>query len=123
MLQLRQRQIEPDVVVVEIAGQIILGRECQQVEWLIDELIGAGRTRIVFDLSDLSHVDSTGIGILVTSSGKVGAAGGELRLAALQPRIVALMKTTKLDRILRFYPTAAAAAENFNPAEQDTFGG
>jgi anti-anti-sigma regulatory factor len=39
------------------------------------------------------------------------AAGGELRLASLQPRIAELMKITRLDQIWHFYPTAVAAAE------------
>ena len=113
MPQIQQQQIEPDIVVVRIAGRITLGRECQQVEWAIDELIRNSRKKVVFDLSELEYVDSTGIGIIVMCSGKMSAAGGELRLASLQPRVAELMRVTKLDRIMIFYPTAAAAAENF----------
>ena len=117
MPEIQQTQIEPDVVVIALSGQIVLGRECQRVEWAIEGLIKDGRKKVVFDLSNITYLDSTGIGIIVTCCGKMAAAGGELRLAALQPRITQVMKVAKLDHIMTFYPSAAAAAENFTIAE------
>jgi anti-anti-sigma factor len=57
-----------------------------------------------------------GVGILVMCSGKMTRAGGELRMASLQPRIAELIKITRLDQIFRLYPTAAVAIENFEIA-------
>ena len=116
MPELRTSQIEPDIVVVHIGGRITLGRECQQVEWAVETLISERKKKVVFDLSDLGYIDSTGIGIIVMCRGKMEAAGGELRLASLQPRILELMKMTHLDQIMQFYQTAAAAAANFDLA-------
>jgi len=112
--QIQTTQIEPDIVLVQISGQLTLGRDCQQVEWTIDGLIRDSQKKVVFDLSELSFADSTGIGIIVMCCGKMRNAGGELRLASLHPRIADLMKLTKLDRIMHFYPTTAAAAESFD---------
>jgi anti-sigma B factor antagonist len=113
MPTLHRTRIEPDIEVVVVSGQIILGRECQHVEWTIAELIRDGRKKVVFDLSNLTHVDSTGVGILITCCGKMSEAGGELRLAALQPRVREVMRVSKLDRIFSFYPSAELAAEGF----------
>ena len=114
MPQIKRKQIEPDIVLLEISGRITLGFECQDVEWAVEGLIRDGEKRVIFDLSGLSYVDSSGIGILVMCSGKMRAAGGELRLASLQPKVAELMKTTKLDLVFQLYPTAAAAAEHFD---------
>ena len=114
MPRIQKKQIEPDIVLLDISGRITLGRECQDVEWAVDELIRDSKKKVVFDLSGLDYLDSTGIGILVMCCGKMTAAGGELRLASLQPRIAELMKITRLDQIWHFYPTATAAAENFD---------
>jgi anti-sigma B factor antagonist len=114
---LHRTQIEPDIEVVAVSGQIVLGRECQRVEWAIEELIREGKKRVVFDLSNLTHVDSTGVGIIVSCCGKMTAAGGELRLAALQPRVTEVMRITKLDRIIQFYPSATMAAQDFTISE------
>lgn len=118
MPQLQKTAIAPDVTLIEVIGQITLGRECQQVEWLVEELIRAGQAKIVFDLSKLDYLDSTGIGIVVTCSGKADAAGGQLRLACLQPKVADLMRVTKLNRIMTFYPTVNDALQGLGtPSE------
>ena len=81
---------------------------CSGVE---DDLIRDRRVKVVFDLSKVDYVDSTGIGILVMCWGRTKRAGGELRLASLQPRITELMQMTRLDQILLFYPTVASAID------------
>ena len=111
--QIQRTQIDPDVTVLQIAGRITLGRECQVVEWAVDDLIKNGTRKVVFDLAQLEFIDSTGVGIIVMSTGKMSAAGGELRIAALQPRVAELMRVTKLDRIMVFYPTVADAVDGF----------
>ena len=114
MPQIKRKRIEPDIVLLEISGRITLGRECQDVEWAVEGLIRDSEKKVVFDLSELNYVDSSGIGIIVMCCGKMRVAGGEVRLASLQPRVAEVMKVTKLDQIMQFYPTAAAAAENFD---------
>jgi anti-sigma B factor antagonist len=115
-VRIQTTPIEPDIVLVQITGRISLGRDCEDVEWTVDQLIRDNRTKVVFDLSELDYVDSMGVGILVMCSGKLTRAGGELRMASLQPRIAELIKITRLDQIFRLYPTAAVAIENFEIA-------
>ena len=115
-MRIEQKPVEPDIVMVQISGGISLGRECQTVEWTVDDLIRDNKKKVVFDLSGLDHMDSSGIGIIVMCCARMKEAGGELRLASLQPRIAELMKVTRLDQIMRFYPTAAAAIEGFEVA-------
>lgn len=112
-MRIQQTPIEPDIMLVQITGRISLGRDCEDVEYAVDELIRANRKKVVFDLSQIDYVDSMGVGILVMCGGKMKAAGGELRLASLQPRIAELMKMTKLDQVFPFYSTAAAAIAQF----------
>ena len=116
MPQIQKKQIEPDIVLLHIYGRITLGRECQDVELAVDGLIRDEARKVVFDLSELNYIDSTGVGILVMCYTKMRKAGGELRLASLQPHIADLMKMTRLDSIMPAYPTVDAAVENFgNP--------
>jgi anti-sigma B factor antagonist len=115
--QIQKEAIEPDIVLLKISGRISLGRDCLDVEWAVDDLIRDQRKKVVFDLSGLEYLDSTGIGVLVMCSGKMSATGGQLRLASLQPRIAELMRVTRLDQIWHFYPTAADATQNFDIAQ------
>jgi anti-sigma B factor antagonist len=113
MLEIQTKQLAPDIVVLEIAGRITLGRESKQLEWAVETLVGEGRKKVIFDIAGVTNVDSTGIGIIVMSSGKLKQAGGELRVAGASPHVGEVMKTTNVDRIVVLHPTTAAAAAGF----------
>lgn len=90
-----------------------MGNLSQHVEWTVESLIRDNEKKIIFDLSRLDRIDSTGIGILVMCSSKLTRAGGELRVAGAQGIVEQALKLTNLDRILTLHRTAEAAAEKF----------
>lgn len=110
-LNIQKRLIEPDSVVVEIAGRIVAGPECQQIEWLISDLLSQDQKKIIFDISGVSSIDSSGVGIIVMCFGKMKKAGGDLRVAGAKGIVEEVLKMTKVDSIISLYPTAAAAVE------------
>ena len=116
MSNIQQTTIAPDIVVVELSGRLILGRESQQLELSLEELIASQHKKVVLDMSKLEYLDSTGIGIVVTSCGRMDTAGGVIRIAALQPKVEELMRTMKLDRILPIYATVDEALRGFVPS-------
>ncbi len=113
MLEIQTKQLAPDIVVLEIAGRITLGRESKQLEWAVESLVGEGRKKVIFDMAGVTNLDSTGIGIIVMSSGKLKKAGGELRVAGATAHVEEVMKMTNLDQIVGIHATAAAAAADF----------
>ncbi len=112
-LEVQRKRIEPDVVLVEIAGKVVYGSECQQIEWLIAELLEEGEKKIIFDISRVNRLDSTGVGIIVMCSGKVKEAGGELRVAGAEGHVKTVLQITEVDKILPLYATRAEALEGF----------
>ncbi|MGA7079992.1 MAG: STAS domain-containing protein [Terriglobales bacterium] len=113
MLEIQTKQLAPDIVVLEIAGKITLGRESKQLEWAVESLLGEGRKKVIFDIAGVTNVDSTGIGIIVMSSGKLKKAGGELRVAGATAHVEEVMKMTNVDQIVGLHATTAAAATGF----------
>lgn len=113
LLNIEKKRIGADIVVLEMNGRITLGRECQQVEWSVEELVKSGEKKMIFDIAKLQTIDSTGVGILVMCSAKLKKAGGELRLAGAQGFVENILKLTKVEMILPLYPTVDAAAQNF----------
>ncbi|HSC28231.1 MAG TPA: STAS domain-containing protein [Vicinamibacterales bacterium] len=63
MPEIQKSFVEPDITVMEVSGRITLGRECQRVEWAIEELIEGKQKKVVLDLSKVTYLDSAGIGI------------------------------------------------------------
>jgi anti-sigma B factor antagonist len=113
MLEIQTKCVPGDIVVLEITGRITLGRECKQLEWATDTLVREKRKKIIFDLTGVTHIDSTGIGIIVMSAGQVKAAGGELRVAGAAAHVEQVLKMTNVDQIVRLHPTTAAASAAF----------
>ena len=113
MLTITKRLVDPGIVVLEVSGTLTLGRDCQQVEWQLADLLRDNQTKVVFDLTELKQLDSTGIGIVVMCSGKLKKAGGELRIAGAAGMVENVLRMTSVDHIVRMFPTAAAATENF----------
>jgi anti-anti-sigma factor len=113
MLEIQTKQLPPDIVVLEITGKITIGRDCQHLEWTTENLVKENRKKISFDLTHVSHIDSTGIGIIVTSAGQVKEAGGELRLAGVNNHVEHILKMTNINKVVDWKPTVMEAAVGF----------
>jgi anti-anti-sigma factor len=117
MLEIQTKHLEPDIVVLEITGRITIGRECKQLEWATDTLVREKQEKkIIFDLTGVTHIDSTGIGIIVMSAGQVKQAGGELRLAGVNKHVEQVLQLTSVDKLVTWTPTVMEAAAGFGEA-------
>jgi anti-sigma B factor antagonist len=113
MFEIRRKHIEPDVFVMQPVGRVIMGRPCQELEWLMDELVRGNVRKVVLDLSEVERVDSTGIGVIVTSSAKMRKAGGELRVSGARGMVHDMVYTANIHRIIPFFERMEDAAASF----------
>ena len=102
------------VELVSLHGSMTLGRDSQAVESTIDDMVATHRTRVIIDLQGVSFVDSAGLGILVSCHGKLHSAGGQLRLAGLNDRVLNVLKITKVDTVLHIDAAVADALRALN---------
>jgi anti-anti-sigma factor len=68
-----------------------------------------GASRLVLDLADVSFCDSGGLSLFLDLHRDTAARGGSLRLARVQPTVLAVIHATNLDRLLHLDPTVEAA--------------
>ncbi len=113
LLNIDKQQAANGVTVLKISGRISLGRDSQQIEWQVNDLLKANQNRVVFDLTDVHHMDSTGIGILMMCSARLKKAGGDLRVAGAQGLVGDVLRLTKVDAILGMHATADEAVKAF----------
>ena len=92
----------------------MMGNDSRQVEWGISELLGEGIKKVIFDLSKLESIDSTGVGILVMCEAKLRKAGGALRISGPAGIVNDTLLLTHVDRLVPFFPTASAAAQDLS---------
>ena len=113
MLEIQTKRSFPNIVILEMAGRIVLGRDCKQVEWTTENLLRENEKKVVFDLSSVTHVDSTGIGIIMMCAGHLRRAGGELRLAGAAGHVEEVLKMTNVHQTIPLHATAGDAAAGF----------
>ncbi len=110
MLRIAERQVAPDITVVELSGRLALGGDSQSVETLVDELVTRGSKRVVLDMSGLDSVDSTGISVVALAAGRMRQAGGKLAVVATpEGRVSHLLHMTQMNAIVNVAPDATAA--------------
>ena len=96
------------VAVLSAAGEIDHDSRLT-LEDAADAALQGGRHRLVIDLAGVTFCDSGGLSLFVDLHKKTTALGGELRLAAVQPAVTAVLLATNLDRLLPLHPTAVEA--------------
>ncbi len=114
LLQLLKSHPAPDICLLGFSGKLLMGKESREEEGRVSELLGKGMKKIIFDLSKLDSIDSTGIGIIVMCGGKAKKAGGEVRIAGPEGLVKDTLVMTHVDRLVRIFPTVDEAAQNFS---------
>ena len=110
--KLTPRQVG-DVVVVDVSGRITLGEGSSNLREGIRELLNKGSRKILLNLGDVSYIDSSGIGELVSAYTSVTNQGGQLKLLNLTKRVKDLLQITKLYTIFDVYDDEGHAVTSF----------
>lgn len=111
-VKLTTRQVG-DVTVVDAAGRITLGEGSSALREQIRELAANERRKILLNLADVSYIDSSGIGELVSGFTTVHNHGGSLKLLGLTKRVKDLLQITKLYTVFEVHDDEAAAVRSF----------
>jgi anti-sigma B factor antagonist len=90
--------------VVAVSGEIDVASADAMRERL-NQLVSAGRTSLVVDLTAVQFMDSTGLGVLVGTLKKVRGAGGSLDLVIDGDRLLRLFRLTSLDQVFTIHAT------------------
>ena len=105
-------EIVGDVMIVDLPSEEIDASNAPQLKL---ELAGVveSRTKVVFDLSRVRFVDSSGLGAFLSCLRKVSGNGGELKLCCLQKSVRAVFELVRMDRVFDLHPTRASAVAAF----------
>jgi anti-sigma B factor antagonist len=102
-----------EVVVIDVSGRITLGEGSSNLREGIRELMGKGSRKILLNLGEVSYIDSSGIGELVSAFTSVANQGGQLKLLNLTKRVRDLLQITKLYTVFDVYDDEAKAVGSF----------
>jgi anti-sigma B factor antagonist len=88
--------------VVTVTGELDIYAAPRLRGALVD-LVQAGTHRVVVDTSNVTFIDSTGIGVLIGALKRLRAADGELRVVASAEPVLRMLRVTGLHRVFATY--------------------
>ena len=109
---------ERDVAIVDATGRLVHGEANYELRELIAGLLGHGYLRILVNLADVTYVDSSALGALISAQRDAQSSGGELRLANAGRRMRDILQLTKLCVVFAVYPSEETGLASFGAAKE-----
>jgi len=106
------RQID-GVSIVDLSGRITLGEGSTMLRDIVRDMIAKGNKNILLNLGDVTYIDSSGIGELVSAFTTVRNGGGELKLLNLTKKVHDLLQITKLYTVFDIKDDETSAIQSF----------
>ncbi len=101
------------VTVVDMSGRITLGEGSVILREAVKDLVAKGQKKILLNLGDVTYIDSSGIGELVSAFTSVRKEGGELKLLNLTKKVHDLLQITKLYTVFDIKDDESKAIQSF----------
>ncbi len=111
-LKTSTRQVN-GVTILDCSGRITLGEGSVTLRDSVRDLLAKGDKKILLNLADVSYIDSSGIGEMVSAFTTVRNQGGELKLLNLTKKVHDLLQITKLYTVFDVKDDEAAAVKSF----------
>ena len=102
-----------DVAVLDLKGRIRISGGTLALHRSIRCLVDEGKTKILLNLSSVTHIDSIGLGELISSHVTLSNRGGEIKLIHLTELVHDLMTITKLLTVFDVYDNEPDALASF----------
>ena len=112
-MQIAEREAG-NVTVLDISGQITFTQGDLVFKDKIHSLVHQGHKNILVNLANVTHVDSAGLGELVSAYTTAARAGGSMKLVNLTKRLTDLLTITKLLTVFDTFDSEQEALKTFN---------
>ena len=99
-------------VVLTLSGPTLDAGSAKAFKSDVSSLIESHK-KVIFDLSELEFVDSSGLGAILSCLRQLNARGGDLKLSAMSKPVRTLFELVRMHRIFDIYNTKEEAAAAF----------
>jgi anti-sigma B factor antagonist len=100
-------------VIVMEAPEKLNHSEAQAFLAELQPLLQSDRPRVVLDCSQVQHMDSAGIEMLLSCMAEAMKRDGDIKLASLSPASAAILELMRVDRLFEVFDTAEEATRSF----------
>ncbi len=107
------QNVNKGVLVLSLEGDLMGGPDSEKFRQVVDQAIEEEQTNIIVDMSNVSWMNSAGLGMLISALTSLRSSGGDLRLANLNDRLRRPLQITKLDSVFQEYETVESAIKSY----------
>jgi anti-sigma B factor antagonist len=107
-LKITDREVN-GVGVLMLEGRIVLGEESVMLREKVKGMLATGKNKIVLDLKNVTMIDSSGLGALVSAHSSAQSRGAVLWLCNLGSRTNELLQITRLVTVFEVFDSEADA--------------
>jgi anti-sigma B factor antagonist len=111
-MKVKTRQVD-GITILDLSGRITLGEGSVTLRDAVRDVIAKGSNKILLNLGEISYIDSSGIGELVSAFTTTRNSGGELKLLNLTKKVQDLLQITKLYTVFDIKDDEATAVAAF----------
>jgi anti-sigma B factor antagonist len=111
-LTIASREVD-GVIVLDLSGRITLGEGSVQLRDAIRGLIVKGSKSVLLNMGDVSYIDSSGLGELVSAYTTAKNQQAEVKLLNLTKKVHDLLQLTKLYTVFDIKDNEASAIASF----------
>ena len=101
------------IIILDLDGKIRLGDGSAELHEELRLLVNREEKKILLNMANVSHIDSSGLGELVSGFNTLERSGGELKLFQLSDKVHELMIMTKLLTVFDIYDSETEAVKSF----------
>ncbi len=102
-----------DVTILDLQGKITIGVGDVAVRNAVQEALSTGATKLIINMKDVTTIDSSGVGELVSSYTTAINRGAKLRLENLPAKVSDILHITQLITVFDIYDTEDEALASF----------
>jgi anti-sigma B factor antagonist len=106
------------VSVMALEGRIVMGEESSYLGEKLKSLIEEGKKKIVLNMTNISYIDSAGVGTLVAAHISAKTQGASVRVCHLGRKFHEVLQIAKLLSVFDVYDTEVAAVGSFEEFEE-----
>ena len=108
-----EKRKKDDVIIFDLKGKLTIGKGDVLLRKHIDESLGNDEKKIILNMKDVSYMDSSGVGELLSSFTSVNNRGGKLKLMNLSTKVHDLLQITQLLRVFEIFDNEDEAVGSF----------
>lgn len=101
------------VVIVDLSGRITLGEASGKLRDTVRDLLSKGNKKILLNLGDVTYIDSSGLGELVSSYTTAANQGAKVKLLNVQKKVDDLLQITKLYTVFDSFTDESKAVSSY----------